>query len=177
MKIYQHFNQHYNFQLQRMILQGLSGDPCIFPCYNTSVSLHVLYPVVVCPFWIYWMQYKIKIQFKYGFGSGQVVPQPWKSFIPLHGLFPETNFAQWMPSLKIFMTRICVWPLIKLISLTRVCGKLVDAQLIKKVHFYESQWQDSVPDHMNPFRFITLCFWKIHFNIGLTPIPHVVCYL
>jgi len=38
--------------------------------------------------------------------------------------------------MKVFMTRICVWPLIKLISLIRVCGKLVDAQLIKKVHVY-----------------------------------------
>ena len=113
------------------------------------------------------MQYKIQIQFKYVFGSGQGVPEQWKSFIPLHGLFPKTNFPQWMPSMKVFMTRICVWPLIKLISLTRLRGKLVDAQLIKKVHVYENQWQNSVLDKMNPFQFITLFFGKIYFNIRL----------
>jgi hypothetical protein len=42
---------------------------------------------------------------------------------------------------------------------------LFDAQLMKKVHVYESQWQDSVLDQMNPFCFITLYFWKIYSNI------------
>ena len=40
------------------------------------------------------MQYKIQIQFKFGFGSGQGVPKQSKPFVPLHGLFPKTNFAQ-----------------------------------------------------------------------------------
>lgn len=40
------------------------------------------------------MQYKIQIQFEYGFGSEQGVPKQWKPFIPLRGLFAKTNFAQ-----------------------------------------------------------------------------------
>jgi len=118
------------------------------------------------PFWIYWMQYKIQIQFKYGFGSGQGVPKQWKPFVPVHGLFPKTNFAHWMPSMKVFMTRICVWSSIKLISLTRVHGKMVGAQLIKKVCVYESQWQDSVLYQMNLFRFIILYFARSILILG-----------